>query len=76
MKHHVSLYTTDCPKCTVLKKKLKNAGVSFEPVYDFDPGYFVERGFLSAPILEVDGVLLDFSAANEWINEYNRKAAK
>jgi hypothetical protein len=27
------------------------------------------RGFMSVPILEIDGELLNFSEANEWINK-------
>ena len=27
-----------------------------------------EKGYLSAPVLEVDGTSMDFKTANDWIN--------
>lgn len=64
----VKLYTTHCPKCNVLEKKLKLSGISFEIVEDFDVDKMVEKGFSSAPILEVDGILKNYTDAVKWIN--------
>ncbi len=61
----VVLYSTGCPKCNVLETKLRQLGVDFELVDDAD--VMVEKGFLSAPMLEVDGVAMDFSGALNWI---------
>jgi hypothetical protein len=30
-----------------------------------------QKGIMSVPQLEVDGILMDFAAANKWINERN-----
>lgn len=62
----VILYSTNCPKCMVLEKKLSSAGVDFEIVTDVD--VMQEKGFMSAPMLEVDGSVLDFKDAVNWVN--------
>lgn len=62
----VTLYSTHCPKCEVLKKKLNSNGIDFEEVNDIK--IMVKMGFMTAPILEVDGKIMNFSEANKWIN--------
>lgn len=62
----IVLYTTGCPKCGVLHKKLENSGIDFEISNDVD--LMTEKGFQSAPILEVDGEYLTFKEAIDWIN--------
>ena len=60
------LYTTHCPKCVVLEKKLNAAGIEFKTEEDVDK--MIEKGYMSAPILEVDGETMDFGKAVEWVN--------
>lgn len=62
----VTLYTTHCPKCVVLEKKLTSKNIEFNLVEDVD--VMTEKGFMSAPMLEVDGEVMDFVTANNWIN--------
>lgn len=62
----VILYSTHCPRCNVLAKKLQTAGIDYEEVNDID--IMRNKGFLSTPILEVDSVIMDFTKAVEWIN--------
>ncbi len=62
----VTLYSTDCPKCKVLEKKLDDSGVAYETEKDID--IMLEKGFISAPMLEVDGVIMNFKEGIEWIN--------
>lgn len=62
----VILYSTHCPKCNVLEKKLKQKNISYKEVNDIEK--MKEKGYLSVPILEVDGVSMDFKAASDWIN--------
>lgn len=65
----MKLYSTNCPKCNVIEKKLKNKNIEFEKITDFDHNKMKEKGFSFAPILETDdGVLLDYSDANNYIN--------
>lgn len=63
----VILYSTHCPKCNVLKTKLKNKNINFEEINDED--IMTEKGFMSIPMLEVDGEVMDFISANRWIDE-------
>ena len=62
----VTLYTTHCPRCEVLKKKLDNAGIKYAIVEDEKK--MLDKGFTSAPMLEVDGEIMDFMKANSWVN--------
>lgn len=62
----IILYSTHCPKCNVLEKKLKERNITYEEVNDIE--IMKERGYLSVPILEVDGKSMDFKTANDWIN--------
>lgn len=63
----VILYTTHCPRCEVLEKKLASKGIIHEIVTDTSS--MIEKGFTTAPMLEVDNKLMDFKEANTWINE-------
>lgn len=62
----VTLYSTHCPKCNVLEKKLKQKNISYEEVNDIE--IMKEKGYLSVPVLEIDGVSMDFKTASDWIN--------
>lgn len=67
----IILYSTNCPKCRILESKLNNTNITYEINTDAD--YMILRGFLSAPMLEVNGEVMDFTTANTWINERNNK---
>lgn len=62
----ITLYTTHCPKCRVLETKLAQKGIEYQENTDIE--YMSSLGIMSAPVLEVDGELLDFVTANNWIN--------
>lgn len=63
---NVILYSNHCPKCNVLEKKLKTKNIDYEEVNDVET--MKEKGYLMLPVLEVDGVSMDFMAANDWVN--------
>ena len=62
----ITLYSTHCPKCSVLEKKLKTKNIEYEEVNDVE--IMKEKGYLTVPILEVDGESMDFKKASDWIN--------
>ncbi len=66
----MTLYTTNCPKCVVLEKKLNNKHINYKKVEDIEKIMEIanEQGINTAPILEIDGEFLDFSHANTYIN--------
>lgn len=64
---NVTLYSTKCPQCKVLEMKLKQKGIEYAEINDVD--IMKSKGFLSAPQLEVDGVVYGFKDAVEWLKE-------
>ena len=66
----ITLYTTHCPKCKVLTKKLTEKNIEYIEFTDVDK--MIKMGFDIMPMLEVDGVVMDFGTANKWINEFNK----
>ena len=65
----VVLYSTHCPRCNVLEKKLQQKNIQYEEVNDVE--IMMEKGYMSAPTLEVDGVSMNFKEAVDWINSLN-----
>jgi glutaredoxin len=62
----VILYTTHCPKCVVLEKKLKSKNIEY--IENTDTDLMISKGFETTPMLEIDGEIMNFVAANTWIN--------
>ena len=60
----VTLYSTHCPRCVVLEKKLSEKHIDYSIVSDED--LIIEKGFLSVPMLEVDEKVMNFSEAMRW----------
>ena len=64
---NVILYSTGCPKCNILKKKLADAKIDYRVVEDVD--VMLSKGLKDVPWLEVDGNLMNFVDSSKWINE-------
>ena len=64
------LFSTGCPRCEVLKKKLQQKGIMFSvPGNDDVMKASEEYGFSTVSQLLVGDKLMDFSAAVKWIGE-------
>ena len=63
----VILYSTGCPKCKVLKAKLDSKEISYDIISD--TSVMVNKGIETVPVLEVNGNMMDFKTAVDWINE-------
>ena len=63
----VILYEHGCPRCKVLKTKLDQQGIVYETVNDVE--LMQQRGFNEAPKLEVNGVVMNFKEAVDWVKE-------
>jgi len=63
----VILYSTDCPKCKVLKTKLDSKNIKYNIISDVD--IIMSKGINTVPILEVNGNMMDFKTAVDWVNE-------
>ena len=62
----IVLYTTGCPKCKVLEKKLGLKNIQYSIVTDEEE--IRSMGFLSLPMLSVDDKVMPFAEAVGWIN--------
>jgi len=67
----VVLYSTGCPKCRVLEKKLNTDGIRYSISNDINK--LVEKGFQSVPVLDVDGDFLEFKDAVNWIKNRGKR---
>ena len=67
MGEKVILYEHGCPRCKVLKSKLDQKGIEYENISDVE--VMKAKGFTEAPKLEVEGKIMDFKEAVEWIGE-------
>lgn len=61
----VTLYSTNCSNCRILESKLKEKNIDFELVTD--EKVMFNKGFLSAPMLDVDGKIMIFNKALGWV---------
>ena len=66
----IVFYTTHCPMCNVLKKKMAAAGIDYTEVND--PAKMKEKGIVFVPVLEVNDKLYSFKEAVDYINNLNK----
>lgn len=64
----IILYSTHCPRCSVLEKKLKSKNIKYQEIND--PDIMRLKGFTEVPMLQVDDSVMNFIEANNWINNY------
>ena len=64
---NVVMYSTGCPKCKILKKKLDEKKVVYEEETDVEK--MKSKGINRVPVLEVDGKLFSYSEAVKLIND-------
>ena len=62
----VTLYSTGCPKCKVLKSKLDGKQIEYTIIEDIE--VMKNKGFNSLPVLEVDGTMYEFREAVNYVN--------
>ena len=62
----VVLYSTGCPKCTVLKKKLQAKNIEFTEINDVDT--MLKMGLDEVPVLKVDNKIMQANEAMAWVD--------
>jgi glutaredoxin len=79
VKDMIRLYSTGCPRCNVLKKKLDESGLQYEIITDTTEIARVldELKTDMVPILSVDedkevSVFMAFPQAVKWVGEQNK----
>ena len=63
----IIFYSTNCPKCKILEKKLTEKNIKFTK--NNNVVEMAELGIDQVPVLSINGSLLNFVEANDWINE-------
>ena len=63
----VTFYSTHCPKCNILEKKLKAANIDYTENNDVD--VMLSKGLSTTPALEVDSEIYTFAQAVEWLKK-------
>ena len=70
MEENIVIFTTDtCPKCEILKSKLKNKNIEYN---EGDLKEIINAGFKSVPVLKINNEYLDFSNAIKYVNSYGK----
>ena len=69
----IILYSTNCPKCKVICKKLQQKNLDFIEIDCKADTTYIEmlsgKGFRGMPVLQVGDEYFDFIKANKWIGE-------
>lgn len=64
----VKFYSTHCPKCSVLEKKMQAKGIEYTEINDIK--LMRDLGLRAAPALQVDnGPIMGFKDAVEWVDK-------
>lgn len=63
----VILYSTHCPRCSMVEKKLKDNNIDYTEINDIDK--MTELGFTSVPMLDMNGVIMDYTKAIKFLME-------
>ena len=63
----IILYEHGCPRCKVLRTKLDQKNIQYTSINDVE--IMKSKGFEDAPKLEVNGIIMDFKQAVDWIKE-------
>ena len=64
----ITLFTTDCPKCKVLKAKLDSKNIAYEVSNDLS--VLESQGYKTVPMLRVREKYLDFMESVNFVNNY------
>ena len=63
----IVLYSTGCPRCKILEKKLDEKKVIYTKVTDIDT--MTEMGITKVPMLSVNDVMYGYLDAVKFVNE-------
>lgn len=63
----ITLYSTGCPRCKVLESALDAKNITYEKITDEEE--IINKGYLTIPILDVDGKVMAFPEAYNYVKE-------
>jgi len=64
----IILYSTGCPKCNILERRLTNDNIEFEISNDIDK--LIDMGFQNAPVLQINDQFIVFEDAMKRLKAY------
>lgn len=65
----ITLYSTGCPQCIMVEKKLKDKGINYKLVSNKEA--IMSLGFTKVPIINIDGEFIsDILKINNFINNW------
>lgn len=64
----ITLYSTGCPKCNILERRLTNDNIEFEISNDIDK--LIDMGFQNAPVLQINDQFIVFEDAMKRLKAY------
>ncbi len=64
---NVILYSTHCPKCRMIEKKLDQKKITYTVIDDVEE--MKRLNFHSLPVLKLDDKVLTFKEAYKWVME-------
>lgn len=62
----IVIYSTGCPQCRVLEKKLESKGIAY--MKNNNTEEMLGLGITAVPVLSINGELLPFADAVQWVN--------
>lgn len=62
------LYTNNCPRCKILKRKLDEGNILYSTVDDTE--VMIAMKFTTVPMLEVDGQFMNYYEAVKWVSNH------
>ncbi len=63
----IILYSTHCLLCEILEEKLQVKNIKYTEVNDV--ALMLNKGIKNVPVLEVNGEMMDFLTACEWVKK-------
>lgn len=60
-------YSTDCPRCKILQKKMDDAKLEYTKVTDVDA--LKDLSITKVPMLSIDGNMCGYADAVKYVNE-------
>ena len=64
----IILYSTGCPKCNILERRLTNDKIEFSITDNVDK--LIDMGFQNAPVLQIDDNFIDYTNAMKLLKVY------
>lgn len=69
MEQHIILYSTDCPRCKLVKQMLDIHHVPYTEIADKQ--VILDKDFDSVPVMDINGKIMDYSGILTWLKQNN-----